>query len=275
MAEENPTEHLAAVARWLPDARVGVEIGAFVSPIPGLKPFYVDCFEEYAHQACLLDYLGTAGALPFHSDSLDYVATSHVLEHVANPLQALEEWGRVLRDGGIIYAVIPDRRFTWDRLRPAATFEHLRDDFQHGVGQSDPTHVQDFARGIVWSEYSPGKTEADRAAYEQVLAASTAAGLEINIHFHAFEPAVFADLIARLNASGLMAFTIEPLALLERFPASCPNGFLFVGRVRKPGLAAKLRSWKWRLAAARNRESVVRPDARKPQRRAATAGTTP
>lgn len=269
MAEENPTEHLAAVARWLPRAQVGVEIGAFVTPIPGLKPFYIDCFEEYAYQQCLLDYLGTAVDLPFHSDSLDYVATSHVLEHVANPLRAFEEWGRVLRDGGIIYAVIPDRRYTWDRLRPAATFAHLRDDFVRKVGQSDPTHVQDFARGIVWSEYSPGKTEEDRAAYEHVLAASTAAGLEINIHFHAFEPAVFQDIIAQLNASGLLTFTIETLAMVERFPASCPNGFLFVGRVRKRGLGAKLRSLKWRLAAARNRESVVRADARKPKRAAA------
>ena len=41
------------VARWLHGA--GVEIGAFKSPVPGIKPVYVDRFDQYAGEKCLAD----------------------------------------------------------------------------------------------------------------------------------------------------------------------------------------------------------------------------
>lgn len=99
-------EHREFVSRYL--TGLGVEIGAFTTPIPGIKPIYLDRFPEYAREKTLADYYGDACDLPFHDSSLNFVATSHVLEHVANPLAALVEWFRALRHDGIIYMVIPD-----------------------------------------------------------------------------------------------------------------------------------------------------------------------
>src|SRR5471032_2472484 len=76
--------HEEKVARWIGPGKIGVEIGAFKSPIPGLapRPIYVDRFRDYAGERCLADYYGDATELPFRDNSLDYVVTSHVLEHV-------------------------------------------------------------------------------------------------------------------------------------------------------------------------------------------------
>lgn len=225
------------ISEWLAGRRWGVEIGAFKTPLPGLNPFYVDCFEEYAGERCLLDFKGDACHLPFVDNSLDYIASSHVLEHVANPVRALAEWARVLRVGGLIYAVIPDKRYTWDRRRSTVTLDHLASDFVQKVTQVDGTHVDEFIDGIVWEEYAPQKSEAERESYRHILTESVKAGLEINIHFHAFEPKNFADTIQGLNVSRLLPYRFELLDLVERFPDSTPNGFLAVLRVHKADMA--------------------------------------
>jgi SAM-dependent methyltransferase len=225
--------HEEAVGRWLAGLRTGAEIGAFKTPIPNITPFYIDCFEEYAGEPCLLDFKGSACDLPFCDNSLDYVATSHVLEHVANPLQALNEWARVLKPGGIVYAVIPDKRYTWDRKRTTTPVDHLVADFLAHTNQSDGTHIDEFIDGINWSEYAPGKGEKEREAFRHVLSESVRAGLEINIHFHTFEPGCFGDLIKAANDSKLLRCRYELLTVVEGFPSNVPNGFLIVMRAHK------------------------------------------
>lgn len=225
--------HSEKVRKWLAGREAGVEIGAFKTPIPGIAPLYVDCFEAYAGEECLLDLKGTACDLPFIDSSLDYVATSHVLEHVANPGLALSEWARVLKPGGIIYSVIPDKRVTWDRLRATTTGEHVIDDFRSKTTQSDSTHIDEFIDGIVWSEYAPDKGEAEREKYRHLLKESVKAGLEVNIHFHTFEPGTFPALIEKVNSAAIVSSRLKLLDIVEHFPADVPNGFLAVLGRRK------------------------------------------
>ena len=77
-------DHPELVARYLKEP--GVEIGAFKTPIPGIKPTYVDRFPIYAGEPTLADYYGDACDLPFLDSTLGDAASWHVLEHVANPL---------------------------------------------------------------------------------------------------------------------------------------------------------------------------------------------
>jgi SAM-dependent methyltransferase len=41
-------------------------------------------------------------------DSVDFVHSSHCLEHMRDPVEALQNWFRVLRPGGHMVCVIPD-----------------------------------------------------------------------------------------------------------------------------------------------------------------------
>lgn len=56
-----------------------------------------------------IDYPAEADALPFEDHSLDYIITSHVIEHLPNPIKVFKEWNRVIKPGGKIFAIIPLR----------------------------------------------------------------------------------------------------------------------------------------------------------------------
>ena len=90
-------------------------------------------------------YITDAGDLSFAQDqSMDFVCSSHVFEHLANPLKAIAEWQRVVKNGGIIYIAVPDKRYTFDRKRGRTPLSHLIDDFNNNVDQTDRTHIDEF-----------------------------------------------------------------------------------------------------------------------------------
>ncbi len=241
--------HADFVGRWLKGR--GTEIGAFKTPIPGIRPLYVDKFQSYAGEKCLADFVGEADDLPFLDDSLDFVATSHVIEHVANPISALEEWSRVLRHGGIIYMVVPDKNFTWDRERLTTPVDHFVEDYHRRTSAVDATHIDEFMNTVVLREYYPDlaleAAEQERDRMRDLYHASVRAGLEINIHFHVFEPASWLALVSRVNEEFRNRFHLEVVATAERFPHDVPNGFLSILRVRKP-LRHRMEAYIKRLA---------------------------
>ena len=239
--DPNPvaSTHEARVPRWISHGKIGVEIGALKTPVPGLRPppFYVDRFAEFSTEKVHADYYGDACSLPFRDNSLDYVVCSNVLEHVANPVAALAEWQRVLRPGGIIYLVVPDRRYTWDHPRRPTPIEHFLEDYERGTTACDPTHIDDFIDGIDWStshgELSPAELTTKKEEIRSSLRAAVAAGLEINLHFHVFEPQIILGLLERLRTWPHTQFNWEIIDFAERFPTTFLSGILVVLRVRK------------------------------------------
>ena len=75
------------------------------------------------------------------SAAFDFVLSSHVIEHLANPLRGLREWGRVLRDGGVLVLVVPHKDATFDRRRSVTKIEHILEDFSNDLGEDDKTHI--------------------------------------------------------------------------------------------------------------------------------------
>jgi SAM-dependent methyltransferase len=78
------------------------------------------------------------------SGAYDFVLSSHVLEHVANPIQALSEWKRLLMEGGVLVLLLPDKKHTFDHRRPVTKMEHLIADFEAGVQDDDLTHLPEI-----------------------------------------------------------------------------------------------------------------------------------
>jgi hypothetical protein len=56
---------------------------------------------------------------------VDYIVASHVVEHVPNPIGWLQGLFDVLRPGGFVFLVVPDKRFTFDFQRPITTFGEM------------------------------------------------------------------------------------------------------------------------------------------------------
>ncbi len=251
--------HADKVSRWL-DLRPhhGVEIGALKTPIPGITPIYVDRYPPFDADKVFADYWGSADSLPFRDSSLSYVATSHVLEHTANPVSALWEWARVTRHGGILYMVVPDHRYTFDHTRPLTPPAHLIDDYHRNTSSCDSTHISDYLDGLDWSRWDPaGTPERHAATREQLRAAylaAVAAGEEINIHFHVFSRETLIALLALMNAHPGRPCKLELVDSAENFPTGRDDGILLVLRVAKP-LRARWAAWRER------RRPALLPDA--------------
>ena len=143
----------ALALKWCPPDQVGIELGA--STHNRLAPHArnvapADDFEFYASEGRRLfdneptpiDVAGEANALPFPDSSLDFVASSHVLEHCPNLLGALIEIHRVLKPGGINYIVYPHRdALADDGPLPLTPLGHLVDDYV--ARQTADTHPTD------------------------------------------------------------------------------------------------------------------------------------
>ena len=59
------------------------------------------------------------------SNSLDFVMSSHVLEHLPNPGVAIQEWIRAVKPGGTVFFIVPDMRFTFDKDRSLTDIDIL------------------------------------------------------------------------------------------------------------------------------------------------------
>lgn len=91
--------------------------------------------EQYILNASVLEGI--------ESDKYDVVISCHVIEHLANPLKALREWGRVLKPGGCLVLVIPHKHYTFDHKRQVTTLDHLLSDLDDEMGEDDMTHAQE------------------------------------------------------------------------------------------------------------------------------------
>jgi SAM-dependent methyltransferase len=72
----------------------GVDVGAGHWPLSGARPVE-DGVDENAY------------ALKEADESLDFVFSSHTLEHLDRPWDALNEWVRTLKPGGVLFLYLP------------------------------------------------------------------------------------------------------------------------------------------------------------------------
>jgi len=78
------------------------------------------------------------------SATYDFVLSSHVLEHTANPLKALVEAKRVLKLNGALFLVVPHKDGTFDHRRPVTPLQHIVKDFELVTGEDDLTHLPEI-----------------------------------------------------------------------------------------------------------------------------------
>jgi SAM-dependent methyltransferase len=98
--------------------------------------------------------------------SYDFVLSCHSLEHVANPLKAIKEWMRILKPGGKLVLILPDKQFTFDINRPYTTMDHLLQDYRMNVEEDDTTHFAEILQAHD-VQADPGQTSA--AELEELL----------------------------------------------------------------------------------------------------------
>lgn len=87
--------------------------------------YFKDQIMSYCNYIKKVDLISDGDNLPFKDNTLDFVFTSHVLEHFYNPIKALKEWYRVTKVGGYVFMIIPHKERTFDKDRERTTLNEL------------------------------------------------------------------------------------------------------------------------------------------------------
>ena len=148
--------------------------------------------KQYISEATDLKY--------FKSETYDFIITSHVLEHIANPLLALLEWIRVLKEEGILLLVLPHKDGTFDHKRNVTTMSHLLEDFKNEIEENDLTHLPEILN-LHDLNLDPGIDDMIAFKYRSEKNFENR-----GLHHHVFNTSLVVDI---LNFSNLQILAVE------------------------------------------------------------------
>ena len=146
----NAVNHIAPIAQHFCKGK-GLDIGGFYQwTFPGAIP--INIVDQ------ILDY--DAYSLPDYND-LDYIISSHCLEHLADPIKALEYWGTKLKSGGTLFLYLPHPDMVY--WKPENNRKHLHmwypKDMANILVSLDFQNVIHSERDMYWSFTAIGFTK--------------------------------------------------------------------------------------------------------------------
>ena len=129
--------------------------------------------------------IGDACNLPVQNNSLDFIFSSHVFEHLANPLGHLQYWASKLKSKGRVLGIVPDIAGCKDYVyRPSPMCELLA---EQASGDMEPT-LEHYTR---WVKYRrPGENPEDYYKAKR----------SIHVHYY-----------TRQNMTDLLQYAVENL----------------------------------------------------------------
>ena len=178
--------------------------------------------------------LDRSGLVGVSDHAFDAVVACHLIEHLANPVEALREFDRVLRPGGRLVLIVPDRTRTFDSVREPTPLAHVLDDFDRHVNEVDAEHIREFCHAIfgqppihpdeVRDWYDPSKLDDGRLELHR----------KRSIHVHCWTPEEFAVVMIAILARGLVSWDLVDLYFFDD-PGAVDNEFgLILGRTMTP-----------------------------------------
>ena len=112
--------------------------------------------------------------------SMDFLVACHVIEHVRNPLKALQKGFQKVKPGGTFLLVVPEKTKTFDRDRGVTPLEHLIADYESPDLARDAEDYRDFFTTV--RGYSPQQVQ---EAIEE----------RRDLHYHTWTYATFGEML--------------------------------------------------------------------------------
>lgn len=161
------------------------------------------------------------------NEKFDYCIAAHVIEHVPDLIGWLGEISEILSDNGVASFSVPDKRYTFDYLRPETVTADLieaylrklkkpsiRHIFDHYSAFSEIDIVDAWSDSFDGSDLKPKKTPFE--VYEICKNAQTNDSY-IDSHCWVFTSSSFLTLLDSLNQIGLLDFRIKRFFDVEHF----------------------------------------------------------
>lgn len=226
----------ARVLASLPPGGPFLEVGPLDSPM----------LDKAAHPVFYLDYLPAAelrakyGADPAVNKAriveVDFVSggdmaavvppalrfagivASHVVEHVPDLIGWLAQARELLSPGGILSLVVPDKRYTFDRVREVSTLGEVIGAHLERRARSGPVQVVQFFSSVVrfdlaaaWAGTlgTDGLQRIHTVEQAIELGRAAAAGAYVDVHCWIHTPRCFLGIMRELAALGLSRFSLS------------------------------------------------------------------
>jgi predicted SAM-dependent methyltransferase len=238
----------------------GIEIGPCHNPIApkreGFRVHIIDhmsrpqLLEKYKHDHLAVENIEEVdfvwGGQPYaelvgRTGCYDWIIASHVIEHSPDFIAFLNDCDALLKDGGVLCLVVPDKRFCFDRFRPVTGLAKFIDSHYAGNRIHTPGTVAEFLINVVTKAGERAWDETTRGPYAFIHSAGEAAGAMaiardqkayLDVHNWCFVPHSFRLILEDLNALG---FT--KLREVDFSPTEACEFYVTLGRHgRGPGI---------------------------------------
>jgi len=215
-----PFTSLAGIRAWVAQRFIrgeGLEIGALHQPLAipeGAQVRYVDRMDvtelrrqypELENEPLVPVHVVTDGETltDVQDESQDFVVANHFLEHCRNPVLAIENMLRVVRQKGIVYLSIPDKRLTFDMSRPVTPVEHVLRDYDDGPEWSERQHYEEYVKCV--EKPLNQQDHEDRVAFQM--------SRNYSIHYHVWSIDDITELLVVLRRDRGFPFEVELIFL--------------------------------------------------------------
>ncbi|HCB62183.1 MAG: hypothetical protein A2W93_10750 [Bacteroidetes bacterium GWF2_43_63] len=133
----------------------------------------------------------------------DFVISSHCLEHIANPMKALEEWLRVIKHDGHFLIAVPNKEKTFDHNRSITEFRHIMADYKNNTSENDMTHLEEIL------SLHDLKMDPKAGDYEQFKQRSLSNATIRALHHHVFDTQLLMNMLAEFNTEIIFTYSGE------------------------------------------------------------------
>jgi SAM-dependent methyltransferase len=149
----------------------------------------------------------------------DLVIANHVIEHVPDPIRWLRQVETVTSEDGSLFLSVPDRRYTFDYLRPESTLPDLLRAHEQRLERADyyqvlssllyhrPVRAEDAWSGRLDEKLGQPRFSVPEAMRRARFLAEGYAG----IHCHVFTRESFERLFRDLAESGLVGWRVAAI----------------------------------------------------------------
>lgn len=137
------------------------------------------------------------------NETYDFVISSHCLEHIANPMKAIEEWLRVIKHNGHFLIVVPNKEKTFDHNRAITDFKHIMADYENNTSENDLTHLEEIL------SLHDLNMDPKAGGYEQFKQRSLSNSTIRALHHHVFDTMLLRTMLNKFNTEIIFSYTCE------------------------------------------------------------------
>jgi SAM-dependent methyltransferase len=152
------------------------------------------------------------------SRKFDYIIACHVIEHVPNLVQWLKDIQKLMSQGGVLFLAVPDKRYTFDFLRPLTSLAHILNDYYLSKNKANLEHIfehiylkREVTSKDIWQGEFEDKIRLGRyslvEAYKRAMSYLDS-GEYIDVHCHVFTCESFVNIMIDISESGFIDYQI-------------------------------------------------------------------